>query len=243
MDVMMVGVALLTAVIFGGSAGSLVHSISTRLPADQDPIGPPVCHNCGQETTSRNYIPLRLDHCPHCGAAGNWYKVATVIAAIGLTAVSLLVHGLTLTGALTAIFCLILLLILRIDWQNHLIFVITIVPSLAFVLGAAALQSQSQLLSAVVAGMGAGLLFSFFFLLALLIYRRQALGFGDILLVVLIGAITGIQRVVPAIFFGMLLAAFGGLFLVAIGKRTRQDYIPYGAYLCIGTIIILLLPR
>jgi leader peptidase (prepilin peptidase) / N-methyltransferase len=52
----------------------------------------------------------------------------------------------------------------------------------------------------------------------------------------------GIDKVVPALLLGMLLGALGGLFLVAIGKRTRHDFIPYGAYLCAGAIVVLLIP-
>jgi leader peptidase (prepilin peptidase) / N-methyltransferase len=43
-----------------------------------------------------------------------------------------------------------------------------------------------------------------------------------------------------ALFLGMFLAAFGGLFLIAIRQRTRTDYIPYGAYLCLGAIIVVI---
>ncbi|MBX6341626.1 MAG: prepilin peptidase, partial [Thermomicrobiaceae bacterium] len=56
----------------------------------------------------------------------------------------------------------------------------------------------------------------------------------------LIGALPGRELVVPAIFYGMALAALGGVFLIAIRRRGRRDYIPYGAYLCLGTILVLL---
>ena len=94
------------------------------------------------------------------------------------------------------------------------------------------LRSPSALISATIAGIGAGLLFALFFALAVFIYKQHALGFGDILLAVLIGTMTGIHSLIPALLLGMFLAAAGGLLLIAIGVRTRRDYIPYGAYLC-----------
>ncbi|MGN6699764.1 MAG: prepilin peptidase, partial [Thermomicrobiales bacterium] len=78
------------------------------------------------------------------------------------------------------------------------------------------------------------------YLLALAIYRRRALGFGDVLLAALIGAMAG-PNVGVALIIGMFLGAVGGLALVALKVRTMRDYIPYGAYLCAGTIIALLL--
>jgi leader peptidase (prepilin peptidase)/N-methyltransferase len=156
---------------------------------------------------------------------------------------TLVVHGLTLIGLAIALFNLLLLLILRIDWQHHLIFVATIAPGIMLALAFAVLRSPAALLSATIAGAGAGLLFSLFFVLAMLIYRQQALGFGDILLAVLIGTMTGIRSLIPALFLGMLLAALGGLLLIAVGIRSRRDYIPYGAYLCAGTILVLIVYR
>jgi prepilin signal peptidase PulO-like enzyme (type II secretory pathway) len=72
----------------------------------------------------------------------------------------------------------------------------------------------------------------------------QGSGRGGILQMILIGAMAGIERVVPAILLGMVLAAAGGIFLIANGKRGRRDDIPYDACLCLGAIIVLLfLPR
>jgi prepilin signal peptidase PulO-like enzyme (type II secretory pathway) len=71
----------------------------------------------------------------------------------------------------------------------------------------------------------------------------QGIGRGGILQMILIGAMAGIERVVPAILLGMVLAA-RGIVLIDIGKRGRRDDIPCGAYLCLGAIIVLLvLPR
>lgn len=159
---------------------------------------------------------------------------------MSLVIAAIIVYHLTLVGVAVSLFSLLLLLILRIDWQHHLIYTVTIVPGIMLALALAGLRSTTALLSASVAGIGAGLVFAFFFALAMLIYRKQALGFGDILLAVLIGTMTGVRSIIPALFLGMLLAAAGGLLLVVIGMRTRRDYIPYGAYLCAGTIIVLL---
>ncbi len=238
---MLLAVFVVVAGIAGAFAGSLIHAAAVRLPSDLDPIGPPICASCSVVQPKRAMFPGWSGTCAACGFADNRVRWATEVAAMALAMTAIIVYHATLLGVGVALFSLLLLLILRIDWQHHLIFTITIVPGIVLALALAVLRSPSALVSASIAGVGAGLLFASFFALAVLIYRKQALGFGDILLAVLIGTMTGIRSIIPALFVGMLLAAAGGVLLVAIGRRTRRDYIPYGAYLCAGTIIILLM--
>lgn len=239
-------VTIAAIIVLGGAAGafagSLIHAIAVRLPAEKEPIGPPVCANCQAVLTASHLVPALPRACPSCGSAASRQKLATEAGAALITVLSLLLHGLTYTGVTAALFSLVLLVILRIDWQHHLIYTVTIAPGIMLALAAAALRSPGALLSATIAAAGAGLVFAFLFGLAILIYRQQALGFGDILLAALIGAMTGVGQVVPALFLGMVLAAAGGLLLIATGVRSRRDFIPYGAYLCAGTIVVLLLP-
>lgn len=230
------------ATLAGAFAGSIIHAISLRLPARKSPLGSPICHSCHGPLPWLAFIPFVSVTCPECGARTSWHKLATEAGAALLVALALISHGLTLDGLTYALFSLVLLQVLRIDWQHHLIYTIVIVPASILALFLAAVDSQSELVSAFLASIGAALIFAFFYALALFIYKRRALGRGDILLAFLIGAMARTELVVAALFVGMLLAALGGLFLIAIGKRTRYDYIPYGAYLCAGAIIVLLLP-
>jgi leader peptidase (prepilin peptidase) / N-methyltransferase len=230
------------AAIAGLFAGSLIHMISLRLPAHLDPLGEPICHYCHESLPRNAFIPFFPVTCPSCGKSANWHKPATEAATGLLVALALISHGMTLDGLTYALFSIVLLLILRIDWQHHLIYTVVIVPGSILALFLAVLQSQSALISSLIAGIIAALLFGVFYTLAIFIYRKRALGRGDILLAFLIGVMARLDEMVPALLLGMLLGAFGGLFLIAIGKRTRHDFIPYGAYLCAGAIIVLLLP-
>lgn len=230
------------AAIVAAFAGSVIHAVALRLPAHLEPVGFPVCAGCHTPLALTSLIPFIPARCPSCGETANWHKPATELASAAIVVLALVSHGMTLDGLTYALFCLILLLILRIDWQHHLIYTIVIVPGVVLAFALAVIESQSALISAAIAAAGAGLLFAAFFGLALLIYRKHAMGLGDILLAFLIGAMARVDLVAGALLLGMLLAALGGLFLIGIGKRTRYDYIPYGAYLCLGAMIVLLLP-
>ena len=231
---------ILIACVAGGLLGTLVNVIATRLPSDLDIIGPPLSSGSA-EASSRQLVPYlgsRLDN-----GTIDWPNLATQLGAGILTAVALVVHGFTFSALETTVLSMVLLTILRIDWQHHSIYIITIWPGILIALLFALVHSPSRLLSASVAGALAAFVFLLLFFLAIAIYRKRALGFGDVLLAGLIGTMVGLQWVTHALLLGMILAAVGGIFLVLIKVKTRTDYIPYGAYLSLGALVVVLVTR
>lgn len=230
---------VVTAFIAGGIAGSLINVVASRLPAEGDPpiAGLPLRPATGKEDAFA-LIPF-IGGWQRNGGGIDWPKLGTEVGASAIVALALWRSEFSFDSLRAAVFALALLLILRIDWQNHLIFTITILPAIAVALAFQAYSSIDELVWSTGAMLGAGLLFLILFILALVIYGKRALGLGDIWLAALIGAMTG-ENIFSAIIFGMFLAAFGGLFLILIRVRSRTDYIPYGAYLCLGAIIVVL---
>jgi leader peptidase (prepilin peptidase)/N-methyltransferase len=232
---------LLTAVVLGGLAGGLIDAVATRLPAGLSVAGLPV-RGEGNVPTARALVPYIGAH----GSDGwNLPKLGADLAAATALFAALALKGWSFDGLRAGIFALVLLLILRIDWQNHLIYMVTIVPGVLVALALSAYASISDndfgiLVSSSVAGVAAAFVFLLLFMFAVAIYKKRALGFGDVLLAGLIGTMTG-TSVAAALMLGMLLASIGGLFLIAIRVRKRTDYIPYGAYLSLGALIVVLL--
>ncbi len=140
-----------------------------------------------------------------------------------------------------SLFALLLLLIARVDWVHHLIYLVTVLPSLGLALLLALLASPRSFLSAAIGTLTAGILFSAFYALGRLLYRRAALGSGDIFLAALIGAMTGVLHLLPTLLVGMTLAAVTALWALVRRRAGRTTYLPYGSYLAVGTIASLLL--
>jgi leader peptidase (prepilin peptidase) / N-methyltransferase len=230
----------LIAFVAGGVLGTLVNVIATRLPSDLAIIGPPLQAGTG-ELSNRQLVPYlgsRLDN-----GKFDWPNLATQLGAGVLAALALVLHGFSFSALETTVLSVVLLTILRIDWQHHSIYVITIWPGIILALAFALVNSPTRLLSASVAGALAAFVFLLLFFLAIAIYRKRALGFGDVLLAGLIGTMVGLQWVTHAILLGMILAALGGIFLVLIRVKSRTDYIPYGAYLSLGAIVVVMASR
>ena len=230
---------LALAAVIGGALGSALNVVATRLPADGDPpvVGVPLRPATGQPDPF-GLVPFVGAWMPRLRSI-DWPKLGTELAALTLIALSFGIHGATLRGISAAAFTLVLLLVLRIDWQNHLIFTATIVPGIALALGLRAADSLDALLAGLLAMVLSAAAFLGLFMLALFIYKKRALGFGDVLLAALIGAMTG-GEAAGALVLGIIFAGLGGGLLIALRIRKVTDFIPYGAYMCLGAIIAIL---
>ena len=140
---------------------------------------------------------------------------------------------------LTAFYIITLLLILLIDIRERRILNALALPGTAIALLAGLAVGRETFLAAL---SGAVVGFLFFFALYRIggkIYGRAALGFGDVKLAMLLGAILGVQQVLIALALGMLLAGFAGALMLAAKGGSRQSTIPYGAFLAAAGIIAL----
>jgi leader peptidase (prepilin peptidase)/N-methyltransferase len=88
-------------------------------------------------------------------------------------------------------------------------------------------------------GLGVGLAVTFGIrLLARAVFRKEAMGFGDVKLMGAIGAFLGPDGALLAFFAGCLLGAFGGLLhRLSTGDR----YVPFGPFLAAGAAVVLFL--
>lgn len=240
----------LASFVAGAIAGRWIDCATTAIPAGCRWAVWPACAACDLPWRGLAQLPvagpLLVRRCRICGAlvpaalpltevtTGVFFALAAIRRGVGATAL--------VDAVATAFFVALLLLIARIDWRHHLIFNQTIGWGLLVAFGYAAIVSPrpQALIWAVGAAAGATSLFLSFYLLALVIYRRRALGFGDVHLAALIGATTGPDAPL-ALFVGMGMAAAGGLALVALRRRHLQEYLPYGSFLCAGAIATLLM--
>ena len=71
------------------------------------------------------------------------------------------------------------------------------------------------------------------------VFRKPAMGFGDVKLMGLLGAFTGWAGVVEGFFVACFLGAFVGVFVLL---RYKSRYIPFGPFLAMGGLVLILWP-
>jgi leader peptidase (prepilin peptidase)/N-methyltransferase len=68
------------------------------------------------------------------------------------------------------------------------------------------------------------------------------MGAGDVKLAALIGVVMGFPQVLWALTLGVLAGGLGAVVVLASGKGGLKSYIPYGPFLCLGAVLVLLYP-
>jgi len=71
----------------------------------------------------------------------------------------------------------------------------------------------------------------------LLFRKQEMMGWGDIKLAAMIGAFLGLGHGILALFLGVLSGVVIWMILIALKLKRRKDYIPFGAFLALGSII------
>jgi leader peptidase (prepilin peptidase) / N-methyltransferase len=143
-----------------------------------------------------------------------------------------LVFGFTLEALAAVIFCWVLVVVTRTDFETRLIPDKVILPGAVAVLALRTIDDPS--LEWILCALGAGIVL----FLIVLIYPR-GLGMGDVKLSAFLGAGLGIA-VIPAMFIGFFVAFVpAAVLFVQHGKDARKQAIPLGPFLALGGVIAL----
>ena len=235
---------------FGACVGSFLNVCIHRMPRDQSIVRPRSrCPHCRRMIVWYDNIPLLsfivlAAHCRRCGKPIHWRYPLVEALAGALTVAVLSRFGVTPVGLIYTAFALSLVAVSFIDLDFQIIpdeislgglalgvIASCLVPSLH---GAATVAQAlgRSLLGAVVGG---GVLYATG-VLGTLLFRKEAMGGGDIKLLAMAGAILGWKAVVLTFFLAPLLALVPGI-LVLLLKRSHV--IPYGPFLSVALLVAL----
>ncbi len=250
------------AFVLGAILGSFLNAVIYRVPRRISLLNPKrsFCPSCDKELSWIENIPLiswlwQRGRCRSCQAKiPVRYFIVELLAAI--TAVGTLhTFGLTPTGWVIFVLVLTLIAISFIDFDHKIIpdrisfpgmiigLLLGIVSQytpyfrcLPFQALCPVTQNATDSLLGFIAGGG------FFWLIGWLYYlctKRDGLGFGDVKLMAMMGAVLGIRSVFPTIILGSLSGAIVGVILMMIAGTGRQTEIPFGPWLSLGAIIFI----
>jgi leader peptidase (prepilin peptidase)/N-methyltransferase len=72
------------------------------------------------------------------------------------------------------------------------------------------------------------------------IFKKEAMGGGDVKLAAMIGAFLGWRYIVISLFLGFFLGALAGIILIISKIKSREDTVPFGPFIVLGSFITLL---
>jgi leader peptidase (prepilin peptidase) / N-methyltransferase len=225
------------AALLGAAVGSFLNVVIHRLPRRESVVWPGShCPLCGHDIRWYHNLPvlgwlLLRGRCHDCGERISLrYPLVELLTAV-LFAIALVIEGPQPSVLLLWFFLAVLVAVTFID-IDHLIIPDRIVLPAALVgfVGATALAPGRwwEFLIAAIAAAG--------FLLLLGLLWPGGMGFGDVKLALVMGAVLG-HVVAIALFLSFLLGGVVGGVLLLTGIKGRKDKIPFGPYLAAGSVI------
>lgn len=94
----------------------------------------------------------------------------------------------------------------------------------------------------ILGGIIGGGIFLLLALISLLIYKQEGMGFGDIKLMLGLGLIFGIKSILVLTLIAFVLSAVICIGLIITKVKSMKDYIPFGPFICIASIILMFIP-
>lgn len=229
----------------GWVVGWALNALAYELPR-RHALAWPRCGQCEGRVGPLQLTSLPMGRAGRCRACAA--RIVPLSASLELPTAALFLalawrYGLSPALLACSVFTAILLLVLVIDLRHRWVYGIVCYPGalLGIVLSPLAGPGFGGALLGALAG--GGLFFVLYWLGRLLYRGQEPMGSGDVTIATMIGAMVGLQRVLPALFLGGVLVAVVSVALLALRRAGTRTFLPYGAGLCAGAILVLLLPE
>jgi leader peptidase (prepilin peptidase)/N-methyltransferase len=240
------------AALFGLVIGSFLNVVIYRLPRGESLVSPPShCPSCGRAVRGRHNIPVvgwlvLRGRCVDCGVRISVrYPLVELATGVMFVVIALRMgqsYGLSTVPAYLYFVAIgIALALIDVDCRrlpNRI--VLPSYPVLAVLLTVAA-WGQHDWWALARAAIGAAALFCFFWALA--VAYPAGMGFGDVRLAGILGAVLAYlswPALVVGAFAGFGLGAVVGVAVIARGRGGRKTALPFGPFMITGALVAIL---
>jgi leader peptidase (prepilin peptidase)/N-methyltransferase len=122
------------------------------------------------------------------------------------------------------------------DLEHHLVLDRVLLPSAVAALLLSLVTPGLGIVPAVLTGLVTGLVFLAIAELGALVFKAEAMGYGDVKLAAFLGVILGSRPTFNAVVLGVILAGVVAVALLALRVRGMRDSISYGPFLAAGAL-------
>lgn len=231
--------------ILGTVLGSFYNVVGWRLPRGESIIYPPShCPNCKHQLKIKDLIPiisfiLQKGKCRYCKQKVAWYYPIFELFCGIIFMLCYMVFGLTpeLLKALTFVSMLIIIMVSDFNYM--------IIPDEVLIFFGVCLALEIGIINGympLIYSLGNGVI-SLLIMYALklmgdFIFKKESMGGGDIKLMFIFGLVLGFPEAILSIFIGSIVGLPISLILLS---KNSEHIVPFGPYLSIGAIILILL--
>lgn len=254
-----------TSFVVGAIIGSFLNVVIHRYPRGESLVSPPShCPHCGTGIAPWHNVPLFSylilgGRCRHCrGPISPRYPLVETANALLYLALALR-FGIGAEALVWAVYCSAMIVITGIDLDHKIIPDVITLPGIVAGLATTFWLSKKSgfvvlILSRWIApedfthllpladSLLALLLGGGFFTTVAVVSERllgkQGMGGGDIKMAAMMGAFLGVEKLAVAVFIALLSGSLVGITLMALGRKSRKDIIPFGPFLALGAVTV-----
>ncbi len=234
--------------ILGSIVGSFINVCIGRLPGGESIVYPAShCPNCGSKLGVLDLFPIiswifLKGKCRYCKVAISFtYPIVELLSGL-LLAGLFFKYGLSLPFFYSYILVVLLLIATFTDIKRQIIpdevnflgTAFAVLVGILFYLAKVHLPFMGSGLNAL-----AGAIVGWLFFKSIVVLSNGGMGLGDVKFAMMIGAFLGPVGFFKAMFLSFLIGGIFGLVVITFNLKGRRDYIPFGPFMAIGTILYL----
>ncbi|MFA4907180.1 MAG: prepilin peptidase [archaeon] len=239
---MMIGIFLF---VIGAIFGSFLNVVIYRVPREISLFFPrSTCPHCGRFIFVFDNIPIvsylyLSGKCRFCGWKIPFRYLFVELASGAIPVIFYLTYGFSGEFWLYSILMMILLVASFVDLEFMKI------PNPVVIFGALtflmiiALFDPKRLIDSLISGFIAGLLMLVLSFVGKAVFRKDAVGFGDVKLTAMTGLCLGLSRLFLDLFLSFFLSATVGIVFIFLKKVRIEERLPFAPFLAGGTFVTL----
>lgn len=232
--------------ILGLIVGSFSNVCIYRIPRNESIIYPAShCPKCRSNISPKDNIPLLSyillkGRCRNCKSKISiQYPIVELLTGL-IYLIIYLVYGLSIQSLIYIILSSALIIIAFIDLNEQIVPDIISLPGIVIGFILSFLVPYISFINSALGVLVGGGIILVIGLVGSAFFKKEAMGGGDVKLAAMIGAFLGWRYIIISLFLGFFLGALAGIFLILSKIKSREDVIPFGPFIVLGSFITLL---
>jgi len=232
--------------ILGLIVGSFCNVCIYRIPKNESIIYPTShCPKCRTTIKPVDNIPLLSyillkGRCRNCGSKISiQYPVVELLTGM-IYLIIYLIYGLSIQSLIYIILSSALIIIAFIDLNEQIVPDVISLPGIGVGLILSFFVPYLSFINSALGVVVGGGIILIIALVGSMIFKKEAMGGGDVKLAAMIGAFLGWRYTIISLFLGFFLGALAGIFLVLSKIKSKEDMVPFGPFIALGSLITLL---
>jgi len=240
------GIEIILIFILGLIVGSFCNVCIYRIPRKESIIYPAShCPSCHTTISAKDNIPLLSyillkGRCRNCGSKISiQYPIVELLTGL-IYLIIYLIYCLSIQSLIYIILSSALIIIAFIDLNEQIVPDVISLPGIGVGLILSFFVPYISFINSALGVLVGGGIILIIGLAGSVIFKKEAMGGGDVKLTAMIGAFLGWRYIIISLFLGFFLGALAGIFLVLSKIKSKEDMVPFGPFIVFGSLITLL---